>query len=382
MRLAILADFPLHVLPEFSGSGEPGGHYATWLPQLAEGFAKLAGMELHWITLAPELLKPKEITWKNQKFHILPTKPGGRLTSLYRDDLASIRTKLQAIHPEFIHGWGMEDVYGLAAATSGYPHLVGVQGLFSNYVLRARMHPRDYLLASLELFTLNKAQNLVAESLFASDMCQRRRFFGPVHRVDYGVQRLFYETRWTPDPKKPIVVFCGAIDPRKGIQDLIAAFQDDCLRHAELWVLGGGAGRFADHIRRVAPSNVRFFGRLPIEASAAQLSRAWCFALPTRADTGPMAVKEARVIGLPVISTRCCGARDYVAHAQNGFHVRPGDIPALRSRLVTLLGDMDLCKSMGGCGLESQRTEFHPDTSVRLFMELYHNLLTKSRKRQ
>ena len=50
---------------------------------------------------------------------------------------------------------------------------------------------------------------------------------------------------------------------------------------------------------------------------------------PSRADVSPNAVKEAVVMGLPVIGTAIGGIPDYVFPGQNGLLVPAGDLDAL-----------------------------------------------------
>ena len=124
LKVAILADFPLHIIPEFGDSYRPTGHYATWLPQLAEAFENAAELDIHWLALSTKLTSPVEVTWKNQRFHVLPTETKSRATTLYAKDRRRIQGALDKIRPDLVHGWGSEDVHALAAVTSGYPNLV------------------------------------------------------------------------------------------------------------------------------------------------------------------------------------------------------------------------------------------------------------------
>lgn len=373
MRVAVLASVPLHVLPLYRDAGEPKGHYATWFPQLICAFSGSGPLEIHWVTLSPEVSQPKVVTFCNQCFHILPTSTSKRASTFFRADRAIIKTTLQSVSPDLVHGWGNEDVYGLAAATSGFPNIVSIQGLLSYYALKNRLPLRTYFQCLIELYVINRADRLICESLWACDMTRRflLRRTTPIHHVEYGVQPCFFEEPWNPSPDKPVAVFTGSADPRKGIQDLIAAFRDPRLASAELWVLGSDTTEFAMRQKKLASPNVRWFGRLPIGESVKKLAQGWCFVLLTRADTGPMAVKEARSVGLPVISSPNSGARDYIRDGENGFLVRPGDVSRLTDRLVHLLGNYELCRRMGENQQESDRNEFRAARTADRLSKLY-----------
>ena len=47
---------------------------------------------------------------------------------------------------------------------------------------------------------------------------------------------------------------------------------------------------------------------------------------PTRADTGPLAVKEAVMAGVPVVASAIGGVPDYVEPGENGLLFAPGDV--------------------------------------------------------
>ena len=373
MRVAILAQFPIHTLPKFRELGEPKRHYATWLPQLVRGFAEAKDIEFHWVTLAPEVDSPSSSCFLGQTFHVLPTASQGRASSLFRADRSAIGKMLDKISPDLVHGWGNEDVCGLAAVTSGRRNIVSVQGLLSHYILRNRLPARTYLQALIEIFALNRADQLICESLWACDMTRRRllRRGKKIFHIEYGVQECFFGEKWQPDGAKPVAAFAGAVEPRKGIQDAVRAFSDPRLAHAELWVIGADESRFADSLKRTATPNVKWFGRLPLEQSLDRLRRAWCFVLPTRGDTGPMAVKEAMVIGIPVISCPCSGARDYIRDGVNGFLVPPRRTDILTDRLVELLEGVEKCRVMGSALRGESRQQFQASLTSTSLLKVY-----------
>jgi glycosyltransferase involved in cell wall biosynthesis len=410
MRVAILAQFPVHILQEFAHLGEPKQHYATWLPQLAQGFGaaiansewRLADseaantllvthnsshppesliqnphpLEIHWVTLSTEVSEPRTVQYLHQTFHILPTAPSGRASSLFRADRRQIQAVIDRINPGLVHGWGNEDVYGLAAVLSGRRNMVSVQGLLSYYVLRNRLPTRTYLQALIEVFVLNRADELVCESRWSCDMVRRRLVNRkkPIHHVEYGVQQCFYEAVWHPEASRPVAVFTGSVEPRKGIQDIVKAFRDPRLKDAELWVLGADNTPFAKKLKENAPPNIKWFGRLGLEESIRHLSRGWCFVLPTRGDTGPMAVKEAMVVGLPVISTPSSGARDYIHDGENGFLVPCGQADVLAERLERLLKNYDTCRAIGEGRRDLAHTEFCSERTTELLIKIYNRL--------
>jgi glycosyltransferase involved in cell wall biosynthesis len=375
VKVAILADFPLHVLPEFGEEFRPAGHYATWLPQLAEAFASFTGLEAHWVVLNSQLSSPRKIAWRNQTFHVLPAATKHRASSLFRRDRAAISKTLDEIRPDVVHGWGTEDVYALAAVSSGRPNLISMQGILSHYMLKSRRRPREYFQGLLELYVLARAWRITVESAWGNAILARRNPHATISLVEYGVQPHFFEVAWQPNPQHPVAIFIGSLTPLKGLQDLVAAFRSPTLAGAELWVVGSGSGKWLDKLRRQAPVNIRWLGRKTSKETAALLGQAWCLALPTRADTSPNVVKESRVIGLPVITTPCGGQVSYVEDGGNGFLVKPGAINIWSEKLSILLGSLATAQKMGGHRQAEQRAWFQPENTAQGFWKIYQEMM-------
>lgn len=376
MKIAVLADFPTHRIEGFPKSEAPHGHHATWLPQIAETFAGNPELEAHWIVMSPEVREPLELESFGQRFHVLPTSQRGRASSLFRADRRRINATLRKIQPDLVHGWGSEDVYGWAAVRSGFPNLVSMQGILTHYITRNRMGLRDYICAGIEWRMLRKARHVSCESRWAIDLLGRRRLKAQFHQVEYGVDPRFYSVSWEPDEAKKTVVFVGTVTPRKGVADLVDAFADPRLKDVDLWICGSGSGAYADGLRERATSNVKWLGYLSREETAERMARAWCLALPTRCDTSPNVVKEARVIGMPVVTTPCGGQSDYIEDGRNGYLVEPGDAPGLCDALFRATESAEHCRKLGACLHAEQRDFFEPGRTGRAFADLYESLLS------
>lgn len=329
-----------------------------------------SSLTIHWVTLSTEVTEPRTVEYLHQTFHILPTATRKRASTLFRQDRAAIRAVLSEIKPDLVHGWGTEDVYALSAVTSGYRNMVSMAGLLSHYVLKTKMHPRDYFQAALELFILRKADLITVETEWGRKVLQRRTR-RPIELVEYGVRPHFYDIPWQPDPAKPVALFIGSIQPRKGIQDAVSAFAYRGLSGYELRIAGAGSGPWADALRRRATPNVTWLGQISPEQTAQELSRAWCLVLPTRCDTSPNVVKEARVIGLPVITTSAGGQSDYIHDGENGFIVPCGQTGVLAERLECLLKNYDQCRAMGAARREEARGYFRPERTADKFVRIY-----------
>jgi glycosyltransferase involved in cell wall biosynthesis len=101
------------------------------------------------------------------------------------------------------------------------------------------------------------------------------------------------------------------------------------------------------------------------------MAKAWCLVLPTRADTSPNVVKEARVVGLPVITTRHGGQVSYVTDGEDGYFVDCGDVNGLIQKFGKVLGSFAKAKEMGEKGKTGYRDLFLATKTSKSLIKLY-----------
>lgn len=177
------------------------------------------------------------------------------------------------------------------------------------------------------------------------DLADALRAMAPsanVERIACGVDPLDF----SPSVEKPgeRLLFVGRLIECKGVDDLIRALSAMRAK-AHLDIVGDGPLRPALEEQCAAAGvsgRVRFLGAR---------DRAWltthgpsyaAFVSPFKVaadgtrDTGPLVVKEAMAMGLPVITTRSMGMKEMVT-AQTGMLVEPGDWRALATSIDRLM---------------------------------------------
>jgi glycosyltransferase involved in cell wall biosynthesis len=153
---------------------------------------------------------------------------------------------------------------------------------------------------------------------------------------------------------RPVVLFVGQFEERKGIADLLAAFDRVTDPGAELRLIGNGS--LEDQIRQQVKdsSRVTIVGHVPQDDLPAELSRAACLVLPsvtTRETNEPwgLVVNEAMHAGLPVVATEAVGAAvgGLVRDGENGYVVPERNPERLGGAMQRLLGDREAAARMG-----------------------------------
>jgi len=372
-KIAILSDFPLHVLPG-SPFPSPAGHYATWLPQLAEAFAGEKDFEFHWLTLDSSLSEELSIQAWSQTFHVLPSWKRGRAATLFWADRHAICQKIGQIHPDLVHGWGNENIWGWATVASARKNIFSIQGLLGAYGKLGHQGLRDRLMAQIEPMVLRRAGVLTAESPWTVGHVKDLYGRNDVRMVEYGVPQEFFDAEYAPDTTNPYAVMIGTADFRKGVDFAIELFSRPELAHLRLKVIGG-VTPFGEKWKKISPSNIEWLGRKNQSEIIRLMAGATCLVLPTRGDTGPTVAKEARVIGLPLVASPHGGHIQYVEHEKNGFVLGLED-PELWSRAIRyLFADIARAQSMGQVSQQRQRELLRPSETARHFLNLYSEIL-------
>lgn len=296
----------------------------------------------------------------------------------YVGDRRRIYSVLKSLRPDLVHAWGSEDVYGLAGAASGIENRVfTLQGCLTEYkrLLGGNLFFR--LQTLYERPMVNRYQRGTAETPAARDLLQALNPRMDIDLVDYGVNSEFFDAKWSP-ADQPVVAFVGSITQRKGIIDLIAVAKSQALADVRFKILGDGELRSSLEVD--SSSNVEWLGRCNRATVIEHLSTAWGLVIPTYSDTGPTVIKEARVVGLPIITTTGAGAACYVEAGACGFVGVPGDRDFLSAALLKLSKSRDAAVEMGGSNHASQRIQLHPETTARRFGSLYRAEILKRKQ--
>jgi glycosyltransferase involved in cell wall biosynthesis len=374
-RVAILADLPVRAL-EAGVTGRGGGDAATWLPQLAQEFSKQTDFAISWVILTKSVKKPRISTFFGQTFYEIPK---GIMTVDILTRHCSARGKLKkvldVIRPDLIHVWGSEGSYPSVLKGAHAPTIMSMQGILSEYnrIGSFRDNWRMRCQASYEMIWVKQATLLTSESEWGRKKLLEINPTLDVRLVEYGVNPSFYNLTWEPDCDKPVILYCGGTDWRKGYDLLRKAIEIQPLPRWTCWIAGGG--NIENDNNQSAPIEV--LGNLTWRELQERMTRAWALVLPTRADTSPNAVKEARVVGMPVITSRYGGQSGYIRDGENGILVDPLTPELLRKSIDLLMKDYSLALRMGASLHCKDRDYFQPARTAINFLTIYREFVKR-----
>lgn len=161
------------------------------------------------------------------------------------------------------------------------------------------------------------APNAVDSALFAGRLGDREQL-----RAEFGLTRA-------------CVLYVGRLAREKGVDLLLEA-----ARGLDAEVVVAGSGPEEASLRAAAPENVRFLGQVERNDLPGWYAAADVLCLPSRSEPWGFPLNEGASAGLPLVATDAVGAAwDLIEDGVNGFRVASGDPGALRTAVLTLLGD-------------------------------------------
>jgi glycosyltransferase involved in cell wall biosynthesis len=182
------------------------------------------------------------------------------------------------------------------------------------------------------------------------------------------------------------VVFVGQFEERKGLADLLRAFEEVDHAGARLRLVGNGS--LEEEVRRRAAQDprVEIVGYTPQERLPEVLASARCLVLPsitTARDREPwgLVVNEAMHAGVPVIATTAVGAAagGLVRHDANGLVVPEREPAALAAAIRRLTGDPALAARLGDQARHDVERFSHSAMADAFEAAVEHALATSSR---
>lgn len=375
-KICIFADFPLSAL-EGNISGRGGGQASTWLPQLAKAWDDVHEFEIHWAIYDQTATAFETITQWNQSFHRIPVPKISVSMALAR--LPHQLTAKKLIHrlkPDLIHCWGSETMNGCALHVFEGHSILSMQGIVHTYYETGDLKGwRWRLFRHWEKSSIQKASVISCESQWGLDQISRIVPNKPLRQIEYGVHPSFYEVTWKPDPEKPRILFVGGFNRLKGVDILLNMLRTHRSRNWMMVFVGGGY--LADELRNLNDSQIEVLGMLKTPEVQAEMAKAWALVMPSRADTSPNVVKEARVIGLPVIGSPHGGHAEYIHHGEDGLIVDTEDPDQWFESIQKTVSSYENCRIMGQKRHDWFREHFNPEKTATAFLDLYRELTSK-----
>ncbi len=161
---------------------------------------------------------------------------------------------------------------------------------------------------------------------------------------------------WRKGYPKHLILYIGQMIERKGVPDLIRAFQSIKARDLGLVLVGDGPERERYQREFEGVDRVYWEGYKQSRDLGPFLAAADVLVMPSRLELWGLVVNEAMASGLPVISTTCSGSTtDLVEEGVTGYSFEAKDEMALATLLKSVADHPDRWAEMGGNARERVR---------------------------
>jgi phosphatidylinositol alpha-mannosyltransferase len=156
-------------------------------------------------------------------------------------------------------------------------------------------------------------------------------------------------------PEKPKILFLGRLDPRKGLDRLLAAFPliKQKIPDALLIVVGSGAA--TEHYKKMVGAGLRdsiyFEGRVPAHLVPRYYASCDVYVSPaTGGEVFGIVLAEAMATGKPVAASDIPGYNDVINHGQNGMLFDYKDPVNMSETICRIILDRKLYKDLSHSG--------------------------------
>lgn len=178
--------------------------------------------------------------------------------------------------------------------------------------------------------------------------------------------------------RPPVVGAVGRLEPQKGFEQLLQAFEEVAreVPQARLVVVGRGSMRETLKSRVEASPRLRKRVTLAGEVSDARLWMRYfdVFCLPSVAEALPLSLLEAMASGCGIVATWVGGVPEALGYGEAGLLVPPRQPEALAGALVRMLKDVGLRRHLAGRARARYLEHFTDIETARRTVALYARL--------
>tara|TARA_B110000902_G_scaffold266473_1_gene354349 strand:- start:11041 stop:12297 length:1257 start_codon:yes stop_codon:yes gene_type:complete len=121
--------------------------------------------------------------------------------------------------------------------------------------------------------------------------------------------------------------------------------------------------------------NVKLLGTLSADSLIGELLNSDVFIHPSYIDNSPNSVCEAQYLGVPVISTDVGGISSLIENGKTGFLVPSNDPYMLASKIITLIKDESIARSIGLNGSEIAKERHSQQNIITDLKNIYNKVL-------
>jgi glycosyltransferase involved in cell wall biosynthesis len=176
------------------------------------------------------------------------------------------------------------------------------------------------------------------------------------------------------------IIYCGAIQLKKGVHYLLQAFDELRLKNAELWLIGVVGKEMTPFLEQYK-GQYRHFGYVPNADLFKYYSQGSVYAHPSLEEGLAKVLIEAMACGLPTVATVNTGIEDLIQEGREGFSIQCRDVEALKEKLEYLYSNPSVRAEMGKNAQRKMFDEFTIEKYVERIMRVLSHIVSPHREK-
>ncbi|MDD6254190.1 MAG: glycosyltransferase family 4 protein [Bacteroidales bacterium] len=178
------------------------------------------------------------------------------------------------------------------------------------------------------------------------------------------------------------VISIGRLSHQKGFDRLISVWSRIASKMPgwKLEIIGGGDQGYTLWLNQlIDEAGVRdsVTIRPPMKNMSEVYENASILAMTSRYEGLPMVLLESQAYGIPAVSFACkCGPRDVITDGENGFLVEDGNLDLFAEKMLALMQDEDLRRTMGASARNKSK-KFSEERVMSQWDSLFKGLVTE-----
>lgn len=241
-----------------------------------------------------------------------------------------------------------------------------------------------------EKLALKNAKAYIAPTTFAGK--ETRKIFGlkkeRIKTIHYGLQLENFENS---NPEKYIsntILYIGTIIRKKGVFELAQVFNKviESNPEANLILIGNDTldiktGNKSTYelveqiFSKAAKEQVSYLGKIPYREVKEHIKNAHVCTFPSFAETLGMVTIESMAMQKPVVNTSIGWAKELIDDGINGYLVHPSKIDLYAQRVLELLNNEVLCRTIGQAARQKVECLFDIEKNAEINIHYYKTLI-------
>jgi len=237
------------------------------------------------------------------------------------------------------------------------------------------------LTSKMHLETVSRCDHMIAITSHVKDLYSKILGEDRVTVIPLGVDvEVFRPPRHAVEKDCLEILFVGSLYPLKGVRYLVESMRYVVEEKKNVRLRIVGAGPLKRRLIRLTESlgleeQVVFEGFVSHTRVVPYYQRCDVFCFPTLGEPFGKVVVEAMACGKPVVASDVGGPSEIIENGRTGFLVPPAKPRAISKKILELLNDEKLRKSMGRKARETVETRYSWSEIARKYHELYMKFL-------